>query len=289
MRTRLIAFCAVAAVASRAFAAPEPLAPKGSWVVDFADAQCIASRNYATPESPLYLFIKAPPLGDVLQIGIAKAGYITAANQMDGEIGFDEQQPLRSSVLEFGVKSKDQTVLLVNLPRAQLAPMHSASSIRIHATYKDRPEIVRGSRMLQTTARELDYRFKVTQIPALLDMLDKCAADLRKVWNVEDGDGPPALVRERPKGDLRSVFSDDDYPGIALRKDQTGSIRVAVLVNEHGKVADCTVVETSGVASLDAQSCALIMQRAQLRPATGLDGKPAKGALLQKIGWQIDD
>ncbi len=67
--------------------------------------------------------------------------------------------------------------------------------------------------MLQTTARELDYRFKVTQIPALLDMLDKCAADLRKVWNVEDGDGPPALVRERPKGDLRSVFSDDDYPG----------------------------------------------------------------------------
>lgn len=289
MKTRLVAFCALTAIASRSAAAPEPLTPQGSWVVDFADSQCIASRNYATPEKPLYLFIKAPPLGDVLQIGIAKSGYITAANQMDGEISFDERPPLRSSVLEFGVKSKEQTVLLVNLPRAELTPMHSASFIRIHARSKDRPEIVRASRMLQTAARELDYRFKVTQVPALLDVLDKCAADLRKVWNIEDGEGPPTLVRERPKGDLRQVFSDDDYPGVAQHKGQSGSIKVAILVNEHGKVADCTVVETSGVASLDAQSCAVIMQRAQLRPATGLDGKPAKGALLQKISWQIDD
>jgi protein TonB len=84
------------------------------------------------------------------------------------------------------------------------------------------------------------------------------------------------------------VFSDDDYPWAAMKKNQSGAITVAVLVDEKGKVSDCTVIETSGVASLDAQSCAIITSRARLRPAVGLDGKPAKGAFVQKIRWEID-
>jgi len=166
--------------------------------------------------------------------------------------------------------------------------MRAASSIRFRARDAQRPGIQGGSRIVQIPAEAADHGLKLTQIPALLDMLDKCTADLRKVWNVEEAGDPPKLVREKPSGDLQKVFTSDDYPAIAVSKNQGGSIRVAILVDEKGKVADCTVIQTSGVASLDAQSCAIIQQRAQLKPAVGLDGKPAKGALIKTIRWAIE-
>ncbi len=60
-----------------------------------------------------------------------------------------------------------------------------------------------------------------------------------------------------------------------------------ILVDEQGKVADCTVIQTSGVAALDAQSCSVIKLGAKYKPAIGLDGKPAKSAAFQTISWKI--
>jgi TonB family protein len=269
-------------------AGAEPVQPKASWVVDFADAQCVASRNYGTADDPLLLVLKAPPAGDVLQIAIVTKGVADSPKQMDGEIVLDQQPPIAASLLQFGIKQENHTVITTNMPRDRLAQMRTASSMRIHARDAQGGDIQPGSRIGQLSALVADYNLKLTQVPALLDLLDKCALDLRRVWNVEDGDGKPALVQKRPSGELRQAFSSGDYPDVALLKEQEGSIRVAILVDEQGKVSDCTVIKTSGVASLDAQSCAVIQQRAKLKPAVGLDGKPAKGSLAQTITWAIE-
>ena len=66
---------ALAAVfANTAASAAEPLQPTAKWVVNFDAAQCVASRNYGTADKPLFLVLKAPPIGDVLQIGIIRNG-----------------------------------------------------------------------------------------------------------------------------------------------------------------------------------------------------------------------
>jgi len=81
-------------------------------------------------------------------------------------------------------------------------------------------------------------------------------------------------------------------------RDRAGRDRLRLLVDpqgvaklefldEQGKVADCTVIEPSGVASLDAQSCAVIKQGAKYKPAIGLDGKRAKSAAFQSITWKM--
>jgi len=67
-----------------------------------------------------------------------------------------------------------------------------------------------------------------------------------------------------------------------------GSVAFVLLIDEEGKVADCTVTETSGVASLDAQSCAIVKERAKFKPATGLDGKPSKSSYFQRISWRLE-
>ena len=66
-----------------------------------------------------------------------------------------------------------------------------------------------------------------------------------------------------------------------------GAVSLALLIDEQGKVADCTVTQTSGVAALDAQSCAIIKERGKFSPAIGHDGKPAKSSWLQRINWAL--
>ena len=66
-----------------------------------------------------------------------------------------------------------------------------------------------------------------------------------------------------------------------------GVVAFALLVNEQGRVADCTVIKTSGAAALDAQSCIVLRQRATFHPALDPAGKPAKDALVGRIRWKL--
>lgn len=86
---------------------------------------------------------------------------------------------------------------------------------------------------------------------------------------------------------LRGYFNANDYPGLAIRQEQSGLVEFALLIDETGKVADCTLIKTSGVAALDAQSCAVIKRRGAFLPALGLDGKPVKAATTHRIGWEF--
>jgi TonB family protein len=127
----------------------------------------------------------------------------------------------------------------------------------------------------------------LSKLGPLLDVMDQCVTDLRKVWNVRESAESVSSVRDDAKGDLRRLFSSDDYPWDSVISGEAGDVRVVLLVNEQGRVADCSVVQTSGVALLDAQSCSVLKERAKFVPAIGKDGKPAKDAFVQKINWRV--
>lgn len=284
MFARVMALAAV--LLSSVASAGEPRQPTGKWIVNFADAQCVATRNYGTDADPILLVLKAPATGGSLQVGVVKTGSKGDATQIGGEVVFDETTAVQASLLEFGNKKLNQRALMTNLTAQELAPMREAKSIRIHAREEGLSTI--GTRLAVNTNRA-DDSFTLTQMPALMKTLDSCAADLRKVWKVWDYDkgSTEAGLKAGPQANLGSLFNAEDYPAIALLKDQMGSAAFVLLIDEQGKVADCTVVEPSGVAALDAQSCAIVRQRASFRPAVGLDDKPAKSAFFQRITWRL--
>ncbi len=279
----LLPLAMLAVSASSAAAAPR--APTGSWYADFGEAQCVATRNYGTAEDPLFLALKLPPLGQILQIGIASKGYTPYATQLDGEIVLDNANSTPTSLLEFGVRKLDQRVLIANVGLDRLPAIRSATSLSVRTHQKIQ---VDGSRISAAT-KATNYHLKLSLMSQLMQTLETCAAGLRKQWNVEQEGGLPTLRDRLSPGDLRSLFSSDDYPESSIIKGQTGTLKVAVLVNEQGKVADCTIIETSGVPMLDSQSCAIIRQRSHFKPATGLDGKPAKSAATSTIIWMLED
>jgi TonB family protein len=271
------------ALSSVAHAAPDPRPPTSKWIVNFADAQCVATRNYGTEADPLYLVLKAPAIGDTVQLGVVRKGGQLDANQVEGDLIFNDSVSLRTSFLEFGVKAMAQRAMFVNLAAKDVAGLRQATSIRIRVREKGIDRL--GTRLGKGLSTS-EEAFSVTQMPALLKTLDTCAADLRKIWSVwsdDKGDG----LKEGPSANLAQLFSPDDYPGLAALRGQQGRVSLVILVDEQGKVADCTVTETSGVAVLDAQSCSVIKLGAKYKPAIGLDGKPAKSAAFQTISWKM--
>jgi TonB family protein len=247
-------------------ASSKPLQPTEKWHVFFDETQCLAQRNYGTEGDPVFLVLKQPPLGEVMQIAVAVDRPDTNASEVDGRVSFGANRPHKVSFLVYGPPKQDLRFYTANLPIADIAEARSATTLRI-------------------AVQELDKTFAISNVGDLLKIMDTCVTDLRKYWNLDSNSGD--RLAKRARGSLQRLFSSDDYPTAALMNGETGHVKVAVLLNEQGKVADCSVIETSGVAALDAQTCAAIRTRAKFTPAMGKDGKPAKDGFVQVISWDI--
>jgi TonB family protein len=256
-----------AATLSAAGAAAEPRAPTGKWNVDFADAQCVADRDYGTPANPLRLLLKAPPVGGVMQVAVLRGADASPPRQVDSVVTVEGRPPIKVNLLMFTPKGARERIYLLNMPSADFAPAWQAKSLSVRS-------------------EGLSVTFALSEMEPLRKIVDECVADLRRVFNVGDIGPDPLRFKRRASANIASVFSSDDYPAVAVMKGQGGKVRFALLIREDGRVADCTVIETSGVASLDTQACAMLKRRAKFQPAIGIDGKPAKDSVVGAITWR---
>lgn len=266
----LRAFIAAAASLTVSIGSPAssaPLQPTEKWHVFFDEEQCVAQRNYGSKEHPVYLILKQPALGDVLQMAVARDAGFTTATEFDGTFAFDDQSPHKASFLIYQPSGQRLRLYSTNIP----IPAFDAA---------------RGAKVLRVTVQGFDESFELRDVAELVKVMNSCAQDLANYWNISKAAGQANLT-SRAKGNLQGLFSADDYPSDALQAHETGKVKVAVLINEKGRVADCSVIETSGVAVLDAQACAAIKNRARFTPSVGKDGKPSRDGFMQTIVWQL--
>jgi len=258
-------------LAGHACAAEPVRQPAGGWVVDFAEHQCVASRKYGDQKDQLFFVLKPSPMRDVIQIAwMEKSGSFGSPKQFPATLQIDSHGPLPISVL--GTATKDGGVTYrANVPLVDFAPARTGKKISLGGIQR-----LKGS-------------FALTHMPALMKTLDTCVSDLRRVWNVETADQAKLRSRARTTGSLVRMFSTADYPDISVRKEESGNVGVLLLIDEEGKVADCTVSQTSKIAVLDAQTCVILLTRAKLDPAVGPDGRPARDALQTRIKWMMPD
>ena len=122
--------------------------------------------------------------------------------------------------------------------------------------------------------------------------------DLRDTWvDTLASPVPAKAVAERQsgreqesqpaRGNLAGLFSGDDYPIDALRMEQQGRTTVRLRINAKGKVSNCSVVASSGSASLDRKTCAILSRRARFTPARDSSGNAVEDSFTQTIVWQL--
>lgn len=87
--------------------------------------------------------------------------------------------------------------------------------------------------------------------------------------------------------DVQTFVGPNDYPMDALRQNQQGRLRFEVRIDPAGRVRRCIIVETSHVASLDAVTCRLAIQRLRFSPARDAAGHGIWASYSRRIVWMI--
>jgi hypothetical protein len=270
-RVRVLTIAALLLLAAQ-YPAPVagPLAPIGPWMLDYDETQCTATRKYGEPKSPLTLVIRPAPPGETyeLLLGRNRAGPVYAS-QLEGSVDFG-QGPINAWLLHYGSGGKKLDIYTYRITAREMSQARSASAVTM--------QIQGGS----------DVSLKLEAMRELLPGLERCTEDLKRYWNF-DGE-KVGTIAVPPRGDLRGLFTSDDYPDQALFGNNQGTAQFFLLINEKGAVAGCNIVEPSGAPVLDARGCEIIKERARFKPARDRNGKPVRSsATTPPVVWRIAD
>lgn len=90
-----------------------------------------------------------------------------------------------------------------------------------------------------------------------------------------------------PRGNVASWVTTDDYPAADVRLGHTGAVRFRLAIDASGKVAGCSVTQSSGYETLDAATCRYVTRRARFDPARDGSGDKVGGSYEGLIRWVI--
>jgi protein TonB len=98
---------------------------------------------------------------------------------------------------------------------------------------------------------------------------------------------PVVSQAAKAKGSLPSLFSTDDYPQSSIRNEEQGTTAVRLTIGPDGRVADCSITQSSGSSALDSATCNIIRRRARYTPAKDQAGNPITGTDSARIRWEL--
>jgi hypothetical protein len=266
MKMRKLMYAAFAIV----FSSPTigaALQPTGKWIINYAEAQCVASRPFGNSGNPLYLLIKPSPTSEVVQISLVKNGGQFDGVQRAATVRFGDFPENQVNVLEYGTSQK-KSIQLLNLSPEMATQLSQAQRIM----WRSRDKLV------ELETGPLDEVMKV---------MAACRDDLRKYWHIGPENQGAVKVPAKVAQPLVNYFNSDDYPMQAMVAGEGGTSSIVLLIDEKGAIQDCMVDSTSGIATLDAMTCIVLTKRAKFEPATGQDGKPVKDAYMQRVRWEM--
>lgn len=94
----------------------------------------------------------------------------------------------------------------------------------------------------------------------------------------------PAVTAPAPRG---RVLSSEDYPAAALRAGEEGRVGYRLVVSPDGRPTECAITSSSHSASLDAETCRILLRRARFSPARDGEGRPTTGIWEGAFTWKL--
>jgi len=102
---------------------------------------------------------------------------------------------------------------------------------------------------------------------------------------------PPRKVQsaQSAKGDLRTLFSADDYPAAASAAEAQGTAQATLTISPDGRVVGCNLIRSTGNGALDAATCNILRRRAKFTPAKDSNGQPTTDTVTTPpIVWRLE-
>ena len=91
------------------------------------------------------------------------------------------------------------------------------------------------------------------------------------------------------RGDLRTLFSADDYPADAVRNEEQRTVQAELSVDPQGRVSACRIIRSSGHTTLDQATCQILQRWATFRPARDAHGTPVPDRVTTPpVVWRLE-
>jgi protein TonB len=102
---------------------------------------------------------------------------------------------------------------------------------------------------------------------------------------------PPSKAREARTKNQGSWAAriQENYPPRAVREEREGRVGVAVVVSAEGRVASCSVTNSSGSSDLDDAACKGMERYARFDPALDDAGNPTTGRYSTTIIYKLQN
>jgi protein TonB len=102
---------------------------------------------------------------------------------------------------------------------------------------------------------------------------------------------PPRKVQSATsaKGDLRTLFSADDYPAAAQSAGAEGTAQAQLTIGPDGRVVGCNLTRSTGNSSLYSATCNILRRRAKFTPARDSNGQATTDTVTTPpIVWRLE-
>ena len=94
-----------------------------------------------------------------------------------------------------------------------------------------------------------------------------------------------AIVRQSANGE----FLTKNYPPGALKRGEQGRVGFKLTIEPDGSLGTCDVTESSGYASLDKETCEIMLRHARLSPVRNGEGRAIRASQSGFIVWRLPD
>lgn len=99
---------------------------------------------------------------------------------------------------------------------------------------------------------------------------------------------PEVALGPQPHGTAASLFSKDDYPPAAAGTGAHGKVVVRLTIDTTGRIAGCTIMQSSGYSVLDQATCNILRRRARYGPGIDKRGQPVVSTVNESIVWRAE-
>jgi protein TonB len=91
------------------------------------------------------------------------------------------------------------------------------------------------------------------------------------------------------RANLVAIFSTNDYPADAIRRNEQGTVGFELSINRLGWVSWCRIVRSSGSEALDRATCDILRSRARFEPARDASGRRVTDEYSGRIRWDLPE
>jgi TonB family protein len=235
--------------------------PAGGWTIR-QDNHCVAELRFAHKSKQVQFAIEPRPTS-----GPTFAYFVTDGDAQFGWVKAD---------IAIGTKWKQGQTM-------QVMP----SKLPHHIVYKwglsdEQVGELETAGRVQVVSEDLRVDLSLPGVTAARAQLQTCDSALLARW----GFGPEQQSRIASFPTMvKAEIKENDYPIPAARRGSIGDVNGYLTVGADGKASNCHVLDSSGWPELDSQSCELLVQRPQYKPATDKAGNAMAAPFYFEFVW----